>query len=77
MVNMLMSVMIQEFENYYFSDDELSLDKFKDNVKSFDLVWAKLAKRYGGLKMKSSALITLFANLPQPLGNIQFVRHVP
>lgn len=69
MVNMLMSVMIQEFENYYFSDDELSLDKFKDNVRSFDIVWARLSKKYGGVKMKSTSLITLFANLKKPLGS--------
>lgn len=71
MVNMLVSVMIQEFENYYFGDDELSLDNFQRTVKEFDSVWAKLAKKYGGEKVKSYTLLNLYANLKKPLGKNQ------
>ena len=68
---MLVSVMIQEFENYYFGDDELSLDNFQRTVKEFDSVWAKLAKKYGGEKVKSYTLLNLYANLKKPLGKNQ------
>lgn len=69
MVNMLISVMIQEFENYYFGEDELSLDNFQEHVRNFDAVWAKLARKYDGAKMKSKTLITLYSLLRKPLGN--------
>ena len=70
MINMLMSVMIQEFENYYFtSEDGLSLDEFKENIRAFDFVWVNLSRKYDGIKIKSPSLITLFSLLKKPLGN--------
>jgi len=68
MVNMLLSVMIQEFERNYFGGEELSLDKFKENVRDFDAIWVKLSKKYDGQKIKSTTLIKLFCALKKPLG---------
>lgn len=71
MINMLLAVMIQEFESKYFSDgDVLSLDKFKENVSDFDKWWAKLHKKGDGKKIKSTKLIALFSKLQKPLGKL-------
>ena len=65
--------MIREFEEYYFSQHELSLEKFKDNVQSFDAVWVELSKKHGGTKIKSTRLIELFSSLKKPLGNMLLI----
>ena len=53
---MLLSVMIEQFEEYYFGSHELSLTKFKENVQNFEAEWMLLSKKYNGQKIKATLL---------------------
>jgi hypothetical protein len=55
MLNLFILVIIQQFEQYYVSEDN-PIQKFKKNLEIFSTVWIEMTAKYDHVKIKEKAL---------------------
>lgn len=67
MLNLFILVIIQQFEQYYVSEDN-PIQKFKRNLSAFVKEWIKLTERTNHVKIKNSELTKFMRILPPPIG---------
>jgi len=67
MLNLFIMVIIQQFELYYLTDDNV-LEKFKDQLIIFKKNWTKFTSDHDCLKLKDTKLVSFFRAMEQPLG---------
>ena len=67
MLNLFILVIIQQFEQYYVSDDN-PIQKFKKNLEIFQEVWIEMTSKHAHVKIKEKSLNQFFRKLPLPIG---------
>ena len=67
MLNLFVLIILQQFELYYLPQDNI-LQQFREDLDSFKITWAKCAKEFQGLKVRSLDLVFLFKDLGGNLG---------
>ena len=67
MLNMFASVVIEQFENFYFNPDN-PVTSFREIADEFRKTWSYFTIEQRGLKIKSSDLFNFFICLKSPLG---------
>lgn len=59
MLNLFILVIIQQFETYYVSDDN-PLQKFKDNLDTFQETWSELTQKQKCRRIRERDLYKFF-----------------
>jgi len=67
MLNLFILVIIQQFEQYYVSEDN-PIQKFKNNLVLFEKVWIEFTEKHHHVKIKEKLLPQFFKKLPLPIG---------
>ena len=67
MLNLFILVIIQQFEQYYVSEDN-PIQKFKNNLVLFEKTWIEFTKKHEHIRIKERDLNTFFRKLPPPIG---------
>lgn len=67
MLNLFILVIIQQFEQYYVSEDN-PIQKFKNNLVLFEKVWIEFTEPFKHVKIKEKELGRFFRKLPLPIG---------
>jgi hypothetical protein len=67
MLNLFIMVIIQQFEKYYLSDDNV-MERFKANLELFKTTWTKFTRDQNCLKLKDTKLVSFFKAMDKPLG---------
>jgi hypothetical protein len=67
MVNLFILIILQQFDLYYLPDDNV-LDRFKNDVTNFKLVWRKHSKDFDGYKIRGDDLKKFVMELKGDLG---------
>jgi hypothetical protein len=67
MLNLFILVIIQQFDQYYLSDDNV-LAKFEKDLYIFKNSWTKFAKSNKCIKVKDNKLVAFFKSMEKPLG---------
>lgn len=55
MLNLFILVIIQQFEQYYVSEDN-PIQKFKQNLVLFEKVWIEFTEKQNNIKIKEKLL---------------------
>lgn len=67
MLNLFILVIIQQFDQYYLSDDNV-LAKFEGDLMVFKHSWTEFTKNNKGIKIKDNKLVVFFKHMEKPLG---------
>jgi len=67
MLNLFILVIIQQFDQYYLSDDNI-LSKFESDIMVFKKSWTKFTKQNKCIKIKDNKLVDFFTDMDRPLG---------
>ena len=67
MLNLFILVIIQQFDQYYLSEDNI-LAKFEGDLMVFKHSWTEFTKKNKCIKIKDNKLVSFFKHLEKPLG---------
>ena len=67
MINLFILIILQQFDLYYLPDDNV-LDRFKQDVTNFKLVWRRYSADFEGFKIRGNDIQKFFKDLKGDLG---------
>ena len=66
-MNLFVFILIQYFEDFHVKGSE-AVESFKENLNTFKEYWTKYTQGSNGETINQSNIISLFSELPPPLG---------
>lgn len=67
MINLFILIVLQQFDLYYLPDDNV-LDRFKQDVTNFKLIWRRYSAEFEGFKIRGNDVQKFFLDLKGDLG---------
>lgn len=67
MVNMFILIILQQFDLYYLPDDNV-LDRFKNDLNNYKVVWRKFSHEFEGFKIRGTDINKFFKEVKGDLG---------
>lgn len=71
-LNLFILVILQQFETYYLPENNL-LNKFKEELETFNSIWTKHSREYKGDMINSESANRVLKELASPLGTMSMI----